>query len=76
MIWIDFFWSTTHRDDWKNWCEENGGEDDEPECRVGYLERGAGVMDFYFRLLCVAAYRKVCHSSEKYENFSNFSKTY
>ena len=63
MNWIDFFWNEAHREEWKTWCENELGEN-EPDCRVGTIERGQEVMDYYFRLLCIAAYRRVSKSSE------------
>lgn len=62
MIYIDFYCDKSDLARWRQWCTENDIDDDEEECRTGYIERGAGVMDYYFRLLCIAAYRRISNS--------------
>ena len=65
MIYIDFHCDKSDVERWRKWCKENDIDDeDEPECRTGYITRGSGVMDFYFRLLCIAAYRQISSSSQ------------
>lgn len=60
MIYIDFFCDKSKAFEWRRWCVENGiDHEDEEECRTGYIERGKGVMDYYFRLLCIAAYLRI-----------------
>ncbi len=63
MIYIDFYCDKSDLDRWRQWCAEND-IDEEDECQTGYIERGAGVMDFYFRLLCIAAYGRISNSSQ------------
>ena len=65
MIYIDFDCNKSNIAQWRQWCKDNDIDDaDEPECRTGYLERGSGVMDYYFRLLCIAAYLRINESSQ------------
>ena len=63
MIYIDFHCDKSDVERWRRWCREHN-IDDEPECRTGYITRGSGVMDYYFRLLCIAAYRQISSSSQ------------
>lgn len=72
MMYIDLFCDKSQLEEWRAWCKDNDVEEGEPECRTGYITRGSGVMDYYFRLLCIAAYRRtksstkvVCMTSNK-----------
>lgn len=71
MIYIDFNCHKSKLAEWRVWCKENN-IDEEEECRTGYIERGSGVMDYYFRLLCIAAYRSVEKSSQ--DDYGGYSK--
>lgn len=64
MIYIDFYCAKSKLKEWKVWCKENDIDDDEPERRTGYITQGRAVMDMYFRLLCIAAYRRTSSSSK------------
>lgn len=65
MIYIDFYCDESKVAEWRKWCSEQGiDQEDEPECRTGYITRGQGVMSYYFRLLCIAAYREISTSPE------------
>ena len=70
-MYIDLYCSADKLEEWKKWRKENAvnaededEDDSEPECRTGYWERGPQVMDYYFRLLCIAAYRRISRSKE------------
>lgn len=69
MIYIDFYCDKSDLARWRQWCTENDIDDDEEECRTGYIERGAGVMDYYFRLLCIAAYRRISNSAQDFKGY-------
>ena len=64
MLYIDFFCDQSQLEEWKAWCKDNEIDENEPKCRTGYITRGSGVMDYYFRLLCIAAYRRTKSSTK------------
>ena len=65
MLFIDFFCDKSKLAQWQQWCKDKDIDDaDEPECRTGYIEGGQGVMDYYVRLLCIAAYLRISKSSQ------------
>lgn len=69
MRYIDFYCKRHELKAWKKWVKDSGREgdgrfededdDNENGLFVASIERGPQVMDYYFRLLCIAAYRRI-----------------
>ena len=57
-ICIVFFCDESQLAEWRAWAKDNDVDEDETECKTGYITQGSAVMDYYFRLLCIAAYRR------------------
>ena len=49
---------------WRAWCKDNDIDEEGGECVTGEITQGSAVMDYYFRLVCIAAYRRTKSSTK------------
>lgn len=66
MIYINLYCKRDKLKEWKKWVKESGREgypfedhNDGDGLYVGGITQGPRVMHYYFRLLCISAYRRI-----------------